>query len=268
VILFPNCKINIGLNVLAKRADGFHDIQSVFYPLPLKDILESVPASKFGMQLTGIPLTGSLSENLCFKAYHQLKKRFPGIPAVDIYLHKNIPIGAGLGGGSSDAAFLLMLLNRQFDLGLTNHELLQEAMNLGSDCPFFIVNRPCLAQGRGELLDPVEIDLSGYRFMLVHPHIQLSTAEAFASIVPSRPALQIKEIITRPVASWPGRLVNDFEEVAMRKHPLLQSVKKKLYDAGALYASMTGSGSSFFGIFEKDSRPSISFEQDLRVDII
>jgi 4-diphosphocytidyl-2-C-methyl-D-erythritol kinase len=268
VIVFPNCKINLGLQVLGRRPDGYHNIRSVFYPLPFRDVLEIIPSETFGFSISGLPVPGIPSENLCIKAYHLLKSRLPGLPPVRIWLHKHIPMGAGLGGGSADAAFLLAAINSQFGLGLSEGELCEDALKLGSDCPFFVVNRPCLAEGRGEELKIVNLDLSPYSFMLVHPGIPISTSQAFAAISPSTPGEDLLDIVQQPLSSWRDRLINDFEEPAFKKYPWLQGIREKLYASGALYASMTGSGSSFFGIFEKHTLPSISFDREIKVDTI
>jgi 4-diphosphocytidyl-2-C-methyl-D-erythritol kinase len=225
-----------------------------------------VPSEQFGFTVYGLPVPGPAEENLCVKAYRKLKERFDSIGQVRIFLYKNIPMGAGLGGGSSDAAFLLRLLGRMFALSLTNQEENKMALELGSDCPFFLHNKPCLASGRGEQLDPVGLDLSEYRFILVHPGISISTREAFAAVKPKQPARSIGDIIREPVSKWRGTLINDFEESAVTKYPELGGVREELYRAGAIYASMTGSGSSLYGIFEKTSQPNFQFNGNYRVD--
>ena len=268
MILFPNSKINLGLHVIRRRADGYHDIQTVFYPLPLRDIIEIIPSDDFQFHQSGLPVPGEDSNNLCIKAYQLLKKKFPDLSAVKMYLHKRIPIGSGLGGGSADGAFMLRLLNERFHLNLSTDQLSDYALQLGSDCPFFIVDKPCLANGRGELLQLFRLDLSNYSFVLVHTGIHIDTAKAFSTITPALPKKSIAEILQHPVTTWSSELVNDFEKPVFEEHPFLQDIKTKLYESGALYASMTGSGSSFYGIFEKDAIPSFSFEQIFRVDIL
>jgi 4-diphosphocytidyl-2-C-methyl-D-erythritol kinase len=249
MISFPNCKINLGLHITGKRADGFHDLESVFYPINIKDVIEIIPSVTFQFTVTGLPVEGKADDNLCVKAYYLLKKDFPGLPIVSIWLHKHIPIGAGLGGGSGDAAFTLALLNKKFNLRLSDSQLIGYASQLGSDCPFFILNNPCYATGRGEILEPTESDLSQYSIVLVHPEIQISTAWAFSRIIPQTHSKAVKEIISQPISTWKDELKNDFEVPVLKEYPQLQVVKEKLYQAGALYASMTGSGSSFFGLF-------------------
>jgi 4-diphosphocytidyl-2-C-methyl-D-erythritol kinase len=256
MLSFPNCKINLGLRILRRREDGYHDLATVFYPLAIKDALETIRSEALSFTSTGLPIPGEASANLCLKAWHVLKKDFPDLPAVHIHLHKNIPIGAGLGGGSSDGAFMLLLLDRQFRLELPVEKLMSYAAQLGSDCPFFILNKPCLAGGRGEKLEPIDLDLSNYRIALVHPGVHIGTAWAFSQCTPSEEGRPIREIIAQPVDSWRGQLVNDFEAPVFNAHPQLKSIKEKLYQAGAIYASMTGSGSSFFGIFAKEHLPS------------
>ena len=268
MIFFPNCKINLGLNIIRRRPDGFHDLETVFYPLPLRDIIEAVPSDQFNFTGSGLPLPGNQENNLCIRAYRLLKKRFPSLPPVHFFLHKNIPAGAGLGGGSADAACTLRMLNQQFDLDLSGQELMQYARELGSDCPFFILNKPCFGSGRGDVLEPIELNLSKYVFVLVHPGIHMDTALAFSGLTPTLPARPIREILRAPLPAWRSALINDFEAPAIRKYPELVTIRDTLYASGAVYASMTGSGSSFYGIFEKQSIPSIRFEQNFRVDIL
>ncbi len=205
LIGFPNCKINIGLNVLGKREDGYHNIETIFYPLPFYDVLEVIQSENASQQcqlfLSGIKVDGNAEDNLCIKAYHLLKKDFPQLPAVKIYLHKAISVGAGLGGGSADGAFMLMLMNEKFKLNLSVQQLMQHALNLGSDCPFFIINKPCFAQQRGENLQPVSINLSGYKIVIINPGIHINTAWAFTQVKFSNNKL-IKNINTTPVEEW------------------------------------------------------------------
>ena len=265
---FPNCKINLGLHITRKRPDGYHDLETVFYPLPLKDAIEIIasPVSAQGFPLhqgsgsvelflSGLPVQGDPADNLCVKAWRLLKKDFPQLPPVQLYLHKAIPMGAGLGGGSADAAFTLQLLNDKYRLGLSTEQLLDYSLQLGSDCPFFIINQPCIATGRGELLQTIPLDLSAWSFLLVYPEIHINTKWAFEHITPALPATPISEIIRQPVHTWKDALVNDFEAPVCQLHPALRSIKETLYTAGAVYASMTGSGSSFYGIFPKGNTP-------------
>ncbi|MBP6286235.1 MAG: 4-(cytidine 5'-diphospho)-2-C-methyl-D-erythritol kinase [Ferruginibacter sp.] len=257
MIVFPNCKINLGLNILRKREDGFHDLETVFYPIPFTDALEAIadPAGNMETSFTasGLQVEGAAGDNLCVKAYQLLKKDLPRLPPVKVHLHKAIPMGAGLGGGSADAAFMLKLLNEKFKLNLSTSELLHYALRLGSDCPFFIINKPCFAAGRGERLEEIALDLSAYKIVLVNPGIHINTGWAFSQITPSLPQRSIREMISQPVATWENDLKNDFEEAVFAAHPAVRSVKEDLYRQGALYASMSGSGSTVFGIFNKNT---------------
>ena len=255
MIVFPNCKINLGLNILRKREDRFHDLETVFYPIHFTDALEIIPnpdsQAETEFTITGLKVDGPAADNLCVKAYQLLKKDFPQLPAVKIHLHKTIPTGAGLGGGSADAAFMLKLLNEKFKLNLSTPELLNYSLQLGSDCPFFILNKPCFATGRGEKLEEIQLDLSAYKIMLINPHIHINTGWAFSQISPSLPKKTVKEIISQPVSTWKYELENDFEKAVFKAHPQLKSIKEDLYNQGAVYAAMSGSGSTVFGIFDK-----------------
>lgn len=269
MVVFPNCKINIGLRILRKRNDGYHDLETVFYSIPVCDALEAVHGNAFQFQQTGLTVETPHEKNLCVKAYQLLKDQFPQLPPVHLHLHKNIPMGAGLGGGSADAAFTLLLLNNKFQLGISNERLLDLALQLGSDCPYFIINRPSFASGRGEFLEPVSLDLSGYSFLLVHPQIHVSTAEAFSLIRPGVPVDSLKQLVQQPITEWRDRVINDFETPLFEKHPVLAEIKNKLYQGGALFASLSGSGSSIYGIFEKNSVPSwLAEELPYRLDTI
>ncbi|MDX1651800.1 MAG: 4-(cytidine 5'-diphospho)-2-C-methyl-D-erythritol kinase [Brumimicrobium sp.] len=250
MISFPNCKINLGLNVLRKRSDGYHDIESVFYPVELNDALEVVRNDPFAFTSSGLGIPGDPSQNLCVKAYEMIVRNY-SIPSVRIHLLKNIPMGGGLGGGSSNGAFTLKLLNDFFELNITEEQLLGMALELGSDCPFFIKNKPQLALGRGEILSEVELSLKGKHLVLVNDGIHISTAQAFASIKPSVPQENISDIILKPPVFWKSRLKNDFEPGIFSLFPQLSRLKDLLYDSGALYASMTGTGSTVYGIFDK-----------------
>lgn len=264
MISFPNCKINLGLRILGKREDGYHNLTTVFYPLPVRDVLEIVNAPSNQLTVTGIPVGGPPEKNLCFKAWELLAKEFPQLSPVHTLLHKNIPMGAGLGGGSADGAFMLTLLDSKFNLNLSKEQLLHYALQLGSDCPFFIYNQPCLATGRGETLHPIELDLGHYSFLLVHPGIHVNTAWAFSQIRPAATGQTLEAIVQQPVEKWKDGLVNDFEEPVMEHHLELRAIKEKLYAAGAVYASMTGSGSCFYGIFPKKQLPAIGWPQHYR----
>lgn len=266
MIVFPNCKINLGLNILRKRGDGFHDLETVFYPLPLYDVLEVMPGGKKEEYIkdvlfssSGIAVAGGDDENLCIKAYHLLRSDFPSLPTLQMHLHKTIPIGAGLGGGSSDGAFCLKLLNEKFKLHLSTERLTEYALQLGSDCPFFIGNEPCFAMGRGEMMEPITLDLSTYQFILVNPGIHIHTAQAFYQLTLAVPPKSIKDIIRQPIQTWKTELLNDFEEVVFRQYPEIKNIKENLYATGASYASMSGSGSTVYGIFEKEKKVDIAF---------
>jgi 4-diphosphocytidyl-2-C-methyl-D-erythritol kinase len=268
MISFPNCKINLGLNITGKRADGYHNIETVFYPIQINDVLEIIPADEFKFSISGLAVEGNMNDNLCVKAYSLLKQDFPQLPPGNIFLHKAIPTGGGLGGGSADGGFTLMLLNEKFQLNLSTTQLINYASQLGSDCAFFIINKACFASGRGEVLEQAEIDLSAYSFLLVHPNIHINTTWAFSQLNISDKNFSIKAIISQPISSWKEKLKNDFEEPVFNKYPELKMIKEKLYKSGALYASMSGSGSTIFGIFEKNNTPSISFEKNFSVFII
>ena len=269
MIQFPNCKINLGLSILAKRADGYHELETVFYPLALHDSLEIIPADTLILNQSGISVPGDPAQNLCLKAFHLLKNDFPQLPNVQMHLHKNIPMGAGLGGGSSDGTAALMLLNKQFSLGLNDTQLIHYASQLGSDSPFFVYNKACHASGRGEILTPIQLDLSDYQFLLVHPGKHISTAWAFQQLTPHTKTESIQSVISKPIGEWKNNLVNDFEIPVFNAEPTLLQIKEQLYELGALYASMSGSGSSLFGIFPKhhfEHAPVI--EHALRIDLL
>ncbi len=251
MIDFPHAKINLGLQVINKRPDGFHTISTLFYPIPFNDVLEIVPAQSTALHLSGLKVEGNVDDNLCLKAYHLLAQKYT-LPPVDIYLHKNIAMGAGLGGGSSDASHVLLLLNNMFKLNLPAHELMQYAAQLGSDCAFFIQQQAMFAGGRGEILQPSTLSLKGYSLLLVVPGIHVSTAGAYSGITPQTPTQSIQEIVALPVSEWKDRLVNDFEATVFSKHAVLADIKAALYAQGAVYAAMSGSGSSIFGLFIED----------------
>ncbi len=249
MIVFPNAKINLGLNITEKRGDGFHTIQSCFLPVQWQDILEIIPAKKTTFKSSGIDIPGKPENNLCLKAYQLLKKDFQ-LPNVEIYLHKIIPIGAGLGGGSADAAFTLKVLNQLFELYLDDFILEEYAEKIGSDCPFFIKNKPTLALEKGTVFEAINTNLSGKHIVLVYPNIHISTAEAYAGIKPQKPTFSIKDIIeNHPITEWENLLKNDFEASIFPNHPQLSKIKNQLYALGASYASMSGSGSTIYGIF-------------------
>lgn len=252
MVQFPNCKLNLGLAVTEKRADGFHNLETVFIPLNLCDALEFIESDTLQLTLSGNPIPGKIEDNLLLKAYYLLKADFPFLPNLHINLLKKIPTGGGLGGGSSDASFLLKMLNEYFDLKIQQNKLIQYALNLGSDCPFFILNSPCHALGRGEILQPIKLDLSSYTFIIVMPGIHVSTADAFKSLVPNFPSKPILQIIQQPISTWKHELKNDFEFPIFNSYPQLHEIKNEMYHVGCDYAAMSGSGSTMFGMI-KDS---------------
>ena len=264
--LFPVAKINLGLNVVEKRPDGYHNLHTVFYPIPIKDRLEVVE-SKAGseeererimtsavdcdLHVTGIKVLGDVQQNLVVRAYHLLKQDFPTLPRITATLHKGIPTQAGMGGGSSDGAFMLRLLNELFMLGLTDDQLIGYAARLGADCAFFIKSTPHYAEGIGERLQPVALDLSDWYIGVVRPDIPVPTKEAFSRIRPHYPARNCCEVVLQPVETWRDELINDFEESVFALHPEIGNIKERLYQLGATYAAMSGSGSALFGIFKE-----------------
>lgn len=255
MICFPNAKINLGLNIVSRREDGFHNLETIFYPIGLKDALEVIPVDhlsdekKFSFFQSGMQIDSVDENNLVIKAYKLLADK-NDIPNIDIHLLKKIPLGAGLGGGSSDAAFMLKLLNDTFQFGYSLEELQVFASQLGSDCPFFILNKPVFATGTGNIFEPIDLDLDSYHFLLVKPEIHISTKDAFALINPSKPSVSLKDIILKPVNEWKEYMKNDFEISVFKKFPEICNIKEIMYDLGAVYASMTGSGSAVYGIFE------------------
>ena len=253
MVVFPSAKINLGLHVLNKRADGFHNIETIFYPISLTDALEISVSNDadvpFNFTQTGIALDCSPEKNLCYKAYSAVKEIYPDLPPLKVHLHKSIPTGAGLGGGSSDGAFMLKAINAKFELGISNESLAQMALSLGSDCPFFLLNSPSLAYGRGELLQPISLSLHNYSILLINPGIHVNTGWAFTALAPIKTQIELKNILEIPIKDWKDSLVNHFETPVFNAHPEIANIKNKLYDHGAIYASMSGSGSSVFGIF-------------------
>ena len=248
LITFPACKINLGLRITEKRPDGFHNLQSCFYPVGWQDALEIIPSENFQFSSSGLPIPGDLATNLCVRAYNLLKADFD-LPPVLMHLHKIVPIGAGLGGGSADAAFTLTLLNERFALGLSVTQLENYARLLGSDCAFFIQNRPLYCVEKGDIFSEISVDLTGCYSVLVYPNLAISTAEAYAGVRPRQPEISLFEQFHAPVAAWRDIIHNDFEDSLFPRYPLLAQIKQQLYDAGAVYASMSGSGSTVYGIF-------------------
>ncbi|RQP17811.1 4-(cytidine 5'-diphospho)-2-C-methyl-D-erythritol kinase [Parapedobacter defluvii] len=263
MVAFANAKINIGLQVLSRREDGYHNLETIFYPVNIYDVLEVVEAPDTRFIPSGIPIPGGGQDNLCLRAYRLLSESHD-LPPVHIYLHKTIPIGAGLGGGSADAAFLLKLLNTMFALGLSESQLTGYARQLGADCPFFIRNTPVLATGIGDVFEAVRVDLSEYHLVLVTPRVHVSTAAAYRGVTPDPKGRQLKTAITHPVATWRDTIVNDFETGIFALHPEIAAVKRKLYENGAVFASMSGSGSSVYGLFSKPVKI-VDMEKDNQV---
>ena len=274
MIVFPNAKINIGLNIVSKRNDGFHNIETVFYPVRYDDILEVIEVEDDTVEVkkktkkeiaikpvnflqTGIKIPGIPEDNICVKAYRLLEVDYE-LPLIDVYLQKIIPTGAGLGGGSSDGAYMLRVLNDLFNIGLKTDKFINYAQKLGSDCPFFLHNKPVYANGKGNQFDEIKLDLSDLFIVLITPPIHISTVEAYTKITPSVPGYSLKDIIKQPIENWKKKIKNDFEPKTFRKFPLLNSIKKDLYTKGALYASMSGSGSTIYGIFSKKQNWKVS----------
>jgi len=268
MISFPQCKINLGLNIHFKRADNYHEVSTVMYPIPLNDILEIVRNETFQFTQSGMPIPGRFEDNLCVKAYQLLQREFE-ISPVHIHLYKNIPMGGGLGGGSADGTYMLKLLNDEFKLGLSTAELQDYAAQLGSDCPFFVREEPQLATGRGELLEPINVNLKGYYLYLINDGTHVSTQEAYANVSPRQPSRSLEEVVSLPIDQWKAHLHNQFEESVFPRYPHLERFKEQLYDAGAIYASMTGSGATLYGLFESEPSSSLfESENDVSQNII
>ena len=256
MITFPIAKINLGLNVVEKRPDGYHNLQTVFYPVPVKDALEvftmddAFPSDvDCDLKVTNISIDGDEQRNLVVRAYNLLKSDFPALPRCHAHLWKGIPTQAGMGGGSIDCAYMIRLLNEMFHLGLSEQQMIDYAARLGADCAFFIKNGPCYAEGIGERLEDIQLDLSGWHIAVVRPDIPVPTKEAFSRIRPHFPVKNCRDIVMQPVETWRDQLVNDFEESVFALHPEIGLVKEKLYKMGATYAAMSGSGSALFGLF-------------------
>lgn len=254
MITFPNAKINLGLNIVEKRPDGYHNLETVFYPVPIEDALEitgrkDAEGGKCHLKQSGMAIGGNADDNLVVKAYRLLDKDFH-LPPIDIHLYKHIPSGAGLGGGSADAAFMLKMLDKHFALHLSREQLEAYAARLGADCAFFINNRPTFAEGIGNVFTPLNISLEGYWIGIVKPDIFVSTRDAFARVSPKCPEISLKEAVLQPVEEWKELIVNDFEESVFPQFPAIADIKQELYRLGAVYASMSGSGSSVYGLFK------------------
>ena len=265
MLCFPNTKINLGLYVTNRRDDGYHDLETVFYPLspatasdpylPLRDVLEIVPANETRLNLSGLSVEGDMYNNLVWKAYQLMSGEFPGkIPPLDIYLHKVIPMGAGLGGGSADGSFMLQLINDYCSLGLTKDALASYALRLGSDCPIFIYNTPMFARGRGEQMTSIDISLATYSLQLICPRVHVSTSSAFSLLAPRPAPFDLRTLQTLPVKQWKASISNDFEKPVFDQYPVLADIKQQLYAQGAIFASMSGTGSTIYGIFKKSEK--------------
>lgn len=255
MLCFPNCKINLGLYITQRRDDGYHNLETIFYPVPLNDALEIVPATETSLHITGTDPGGKPEENLAWRAWQLLRTDFPAmVGTFQIHLHKNIPMGAGMGGGSADGAFMLRLLNDYCQLQLTDEQLIYYALQLGSDCPFFILNTPQLATGRGEIMTPVLLSMKGYSLQLICPELHISTRDAFAGIQPKPAGVVLAELAQLPPNKWSGVLRNDFESTVFVKHTELAFIKEQLYQQGAVYAAMSGTGSTVFGIFPQGQK--------------
>lgn len=251
MVLFPNAKINLGLFITKKRVDGFHELETCFFPIPWSDILEITPTLAFKFSSSGLPISGEIHDNLCYKAFLALSENFK-IPNVHIHLHKIIPMGAGLGGGSSDAAFTLMGLRDLFELPLTNQELLPYAQKLGSDCAFFLTNEAQFGTGKGDELTPIPTSLRGSYAIILYPNFGISTQKAYAGIEPNPASGFLPDLLKSPMPTWKHRIKNDFEKALFVEYPLLAEIKQDMYDLGAVYAAMSGSGSTIFGLFNKE----------------
>ena len=255
MIVYPNAKINLGLNVVERRPDGYHNLETVFYPVNLQDALElktietDIPECGYKLKVSGSILDGSPEDNLVVKAYKLIRKDYD-FPAQKIHLYKHIPVGAGLGGGSSDAANMIKMLNEKFALGLTNEAMENYAVQIGADCPFFINNKPVFATGIGDKFTPIELDLKGKILILVKPDIFVSTKDAYALVEPKHPEKSLIESLSQPISTWRDNVINDFEKSVFVKYPEIAAIKDRLYDLGAVYASMSGSGSAVYGIFD------------------
>ncbi len=264
MICFPNAKINIGLNIVSKRDDGYHNLETIFYPVAIKDVLEFIipykPVEKTDIKVYGADLGIANRENICIKAYNMLAADYK-LPNIQIYLYKKIPSGAGLGGGSSDASFLLKQLNQYFKLNISNNKLAEYASKIGADCPFFLRNEAVFAHEIGNRFEPVSLNLKGYYLFIVKPNFSINTAVAFKNIKPALPNTSLKELIKQPVHSWKYQIKNDFEIPLFRKYAELSKIKSELYELGADFASLSGSGSALFGIFKNETTINSKFDK-------
>ena len=266
MVVFPNAKINLGLWIVERRPDGYHNLESCFYPVPWKDALEFIESDNTSFSTSGLPIPGTVENNLVLKAYDLLKGEHK-LPELHIHLHKQIPMGAGLGGGSSDAAFFLKAISNYFDLNLSTEKLVEMAGKLGADCPFFIENSTRLVKGTGDVFEPIQLSLEGLWLTLIYPDVHISTGEAFASITPGYKEKDLREILSQPVDEWKGHLTNDFEDYAFQVKPLLRDIKEELYKRGGSYASMSGSGSTLYALsnsrISTEDLPYLSFSTQL-----
>ena len=254
MILFPFAKINLGLRITSLRTDGYHNIETVFYPVKrLTDTLDVIESDKMDFKTTGLPINGSDKDNLVLKAYELLKSKY-SLPPVKILLEKNIPMGAGLGGGSSDGAHMLILLNSLFNLNISTEQLMEYALLLGSDCPFFIYDKPAFAMGRGEILHDVKVNLGNFHMIIVKPSVSVSTAEAYEGVTPTASRLSLKGMIAFPIGRWNGNILNQFETSVFKSYPEIKEIKDTLYDKGAVFALMSGSGSAVYGLFNYERK--------------
>jgi 4-diphosphocytidyl-2-C-methyl-D-erythritol kinase len=264
MISFPNAKINLGLHVTEKRSDGFHNLETVFFPVGWCDALEFTEADKLTFTSSGIAISGDPESNLVMKAYRLLGKDYK-LPALNIHLHKQIPFGAGLGGGSSDAAFMLTMLNKRYNLNISEAKLVDYAAALGSDCPFFILNKPVYAKGRGELMNIIDLRLNGWWLLIVKPALEVSTADAFKFVVPQKSEFTLTDLISRPVPEWKNKVKNQFESSVFEQFNGIENIRETMYNLGAEYASMSGSGSCVFGLF---SKPLYNFQNHFPTDCL
>lgn len=268
MIVFSNCKINIGLYITQKRADGYHNLETVFLPVPLFDVVELIQSDTTTISVLGLPVPGNAEDNIILKAWQLLKKDFSTLPPVHFYLLKNIPVGAGLGAGSANGAYTLMALNNKFHLGLSTDQLTRYALQLGSDCPFFIKNKACFASGRGELFEEASPDLSSHKIVIINPCIHISTPFAFSQLQPKPAPVNLKDAVSQPVKEWKKLITNDFEEAVIREYPEIGTIKQSLYDAGADFALMSGSGSTVYGLFKKNQQFVHNFPENYYTKIV
>jgi len=265
MLVFPNAKLNLGLYITSLRPDGFRNLESVFVPLPWTDALEVLPAADTTLTLTGLPIPGDPSTNLCLRAYELLKADF-NLPPAQLHLHKVVPIGAGLGGGSADAAFALKAINGLFDLQLSTDALVSYARRLGSDCAFFIENKPVFAHEKGDVFQPISLSLAGTACVVVYPNLHISTAEAYARVAPRPPQHDLRMAIAAPMATWRDTVSNDFEEALTPAYPILYEIRQALYAADATYVSLSGSGSAVYGLFEgREEAPALAWPDSYQV---